>query len=202
MPSLAKIQQYLLGAWRLMLGRQEGLKLLDVSADGFWDSFFAMVVALPPLLIGWVAYANELGQAPEIYGGKPSILVRLAVAEFGEWVLPLVVLALAARQAGIADRFVHYVVASNWATAALLWVTVPLPLLQFLLPADSGLLLAAAFAVFVISIIFAWRLTNATLNKGAGTATMVTAGIIIVSLLVSYLLQSALGLTAGAPPPA
>lgn len=200
MPSLAKIQQYLLGGWRLMFGRQEGLKLLDVSADGFWDSFFAMVVALPPLLIGWVAYANELGQTPEIYGSKPSILVRLAIAEFGEWVLPLVALALAARPAGIADRFVHYVVASNWATAALLWVTVPLPLLQFLLPADSGLLLAAAFAVFVISIIFTWRLTNATLDKGASTATMVTAGIIIVSLLVSYLLQSALGLAVAAAP--
>jgi hypothetical protein len=196
MPSTSDIRQYMLGAWRLMFGRQDGLKLLDVSADGFWDSFFAMVVALPPLVIGWIAYANVLGQSPEIYGGKPSILVRLAVAEFGEWVLPLVVLAFAARQVGIADRFVHYVVATNWATAALLWVTLPLPLLQFLLPADSGLLLAAAFAVFVISILFTWRLTNATLNKGAGTATLVTAGIIVMSLLVSYLLQSALGLVA------
>lgn len=194
MPSTSDIRQYLTGAWRLMFGRQDGLKLLNISADGFWDSFFAIVVALPPLLIGWIAYANELGQAPEIYGGKPSILVRLAVAELGEWVVPLVVLALAARQVGISDRFVHYVVASNWATAALLWVTLPLPLLQFVLPADSGLLLAAAFAVFVVSIIFSWRLTNATLNKGAVTATLVTAGMIVLSLLVSYLLQSALGL--------
>jgi hypothetical protein len=199
MPATSDIRQYLSGAWRLMFGRQDGLKLLDISADGFWDSFFAMVVALPPLLIGWIAYANELGQVPEIYGSKPSILVRLAIAEFGEWVLPLVALAVAARSVGIADRFVHYVVASNWATAALLWVTLPLPLLQLVLPADSGLLLAAAFAVFVVSIIFTWRLTNATLNKGAGTATLVTAGIIVASLLVSYLLQSALGLYAEAP---
>jgi len=200
MPAMSEIRQYMLGAWRLMFGRQDGLKLLDVSADGFWDSFFAMVVALPPLIIGWIAYANELGQMPEIYGGKPSILVRLAFAEFGEWVLPLVALAFAARQVGIADRFVHYVVATNWATAALLWVTLPLPLLQFLLPADSGLLIAAAFAVFVVSIVFTWRLTNAVLNKGAGTATLVTAGIIVVSLLVSYLLQSALGLVASEIP--
>jgi hypothetical protein len=194
MPSTVQIRQYLLGAWRLMFGRQDGLKLLDISADGFWDSFFAMVVALPPLLIGWIAYANELGQAPEIYGGKPSIVVRLAIAEFGEWVLPLIALALAARPAGITDRFVHYVVASNWATAAFLWVTLPLPLLQMLLPADSGLFLAAAFAVFVLSIIFTWRLTNAALNKGAGTATLITAGIVVMSMLVSVALQSAFGL--------
>lgn len=200
MPSIREIQQYFLGAWRLMFGRQDGLRLLDTSADGFWDSFFAMVVALPPLVIGWVAVANDLGQAPDIYGGKPSIVVRLAIAEFGEWVLPLVVLALAARSAGIADRVVHYVVASNWATAVLLWVTLPLPLLQFVLPTDSGLITFAALAVFVVSIVFNWRLTNATLNKGAATATVVTAGIVAVTIIVSLVLNSALGLYVSAAP--
>ena len=194
MPSIPEIRQYFTGAWRLMFGRPEGLKLLDVSADGFWDSFFAIVVALPPLLVGWVAVANDLGQLPDVYGGKPSIVVRLAIAEFGEWVLPLVALALAARPAGLADRLVHYIVASNWATAALVWVTLPLPLLQFLLPVDSVLLQFIAFAVFVVSIIFSWRLTNATLNKGATTATVVTAGVIVMTILVSLLLESALGL--------
>ena len=35
----------LTGAWRLMLGKADGLRLLDLSADGFWNSFFAIVVA-------------------------------------------------------------------------------------------------------------------------------------------------------------
>ncbi|TIX33060.1 MAG: transporter, partial [Mesorhizobium sp.] len=34
----------LAGAWRLMLGKVDGLRLLDLSADGFWNSFFAIVV--------------------------------------------------------------------------------------------------------------------------------------------------------------
>ena len=50
MPSANEIQAGLTGAWRMMLGRSDGIGLLDLSADGFWNSFFAMIVALPPLL--------------------------------------------------------------------------------------------------------------------------------------------------------
>lgn len=32
----AEIQSGLAGAWRLMTGRADGLKLLNLSADGFW----------------------------------------------------------------------------------------------------------------------------------------------------------------------
>ena len=56
-----EIQRYLTGAWRMMMGKADGLRLLDLSADGFWNSFFAIVVALPALIVGWVGVANEIG---------------------------------------------------------------------------------------------------------------------------------------------
>jgi hypothetical protein len=200
MPSTDLIRQYLLGAWRLMFGRQDGLKLLDTSADGFWDSFFAMVVALPPLLIGWIALANYFGEVPEVSGGKPSILVRLAVIELAVWLIPLIALALAARSAGIADRFVQYVVAINWSSALQAWIVLPVPLLRFVLPPDSGLLILATLVAILIQVVFIWRLTNATLNKGPAIATAVAAGIIAVGWITSSVLQSALGLYAGETP--
>ncbi len=60
MPSAEEIQLYLTGAWRMMMGKADGLRLLDLSADGFWNSFFAIVIALPALIVGWVGVANEL----------------------------------------------------------------------------------------------------------------------------------------------
>ncbi|MER9338061.1 hypothetical protein NKJ06_29550, partial [Mesorhizobium sp. M0293] len=54
MLSADETQASLTGAWRLMLGKTDGLRLLDLSADGFWNSFFAIVVAAPALLVGWV----------------------------------------------------------------------------------------------------------------------------------------------------
>ena len=40
----------------MMLGKPDGLRLLDLSADGFWNSFFAIVGALPALIAGWVTH--------------------------------------------------------------------------------------------------------------------------------------------------
>ena len=48
------------------------------------------------------------------------------MVDFGTWVLPLVLLWRSSRRAlGIADRFVHYVVASNWASALIVWLMLP-----------------------------------------------------------------------------
>src|SRR5262245_64178864 len=108
MPAAEDIQRYLTGAWRLMMGKPDGLRLLDISADGFWNSFFAIVIALPALAASWIAVANDFGQAADIAPSRLSILLRLALVDLGAWVLPLGALALAARKAGIADRLVHY----------------------------------------------------------------------------------------------
>ena len=63
MPRVEEIQQYLTGAWRMMMGKPDGIRLLDISADGFWNSFFAIAIALPALIAGWVTLANTLSPA-------------------------------------------------------------------------------------------------------------------------------------------
>ena len=35
----------LTGAWRLMFGKADGLRMLDLTADGFWNSFFGCQVS-------------------------------------------------------------------------------------------------------------------------------------------------------------
>ena len=64
MLSGAEIQNGLTGAWRLMIGNAEGLRLLDLTADGFWNSFFAIIVALPAMLLGWLPMPMILRPAP------------------------------------------------------------------------------------------------------------------------------------------
>ena len=196
MPSAENIQLYLTGAWRMMLGKADGLRLLDLSADGFWNSFFAIVVAVPALVVGWVGVANELSQFSGEFGSKLSIVARLAVIDLATWVLPLVVLAAVASRAGIADRFVHLVVASNWASALIVWIMLPPALLGLFWPAasDAGALLS--LALFVLTMVLSWRMTNVAIGKGPAVATAVFAGMFLVSLVVLFVLQAAFGLTA------
>ncbi|RWD66395.1 MAG: transporter [Mesorhizobium sp.] len=183
----------LAGAWRLMFGKADGLRMLDLSADGFWNSFFAIVVALPALIVGWVGIANEIGD-PNAFAGRLSMLIRLATVDIGSWVLPLVALALVAPRAGIGGRFVHYVVASNWASAIIAWLMLPSALLRlFLSPTDeiSGLI---SLILFALSMVLTWRMTNATIGKGAAVGTAVFAGMFVASLLVLFGLQALLGI--------
>ncbi|TIP53485.1 MAG: transporter, partial [Mesorhizobium sp.] len=155
----------LAGAWRLMFGKADGLRLLDLSADGFWNSFFAIIVAAPALIVGWVGIANEISD-PDAFAGRFSMLIRLAAVDIGSWVLPLVALALIAPRAGIGGRFVHYVVASNWASAIIAWLMLPSALLRLFLPSTSEISSLVSLFLFALSALLTWRMTNASIGKG------------------------------------
>jgi hypothetical protein len=193
MPDSATIQRSLTGAWRLMMGRPEGIKLLDISAEGFWDSFFAVVIAAPALALGWIASSNEM-MLLNMDGSRLSILGRLAFIDLAVWTLPLVALGLVARQAGIGDRFVHYVVSSNWASALLIWMMVPPSILRLMAPDAGDVASILSLIFFLGSLVLSWRQTNAALNKGAAVATAVFVGMFLCSLAVLIALQTALAL--------
>ena len=193
MPSAAEIQRYLTGVWRLMTGRSDGLLMLDISADGFWNSFFAIVVALPPLFVGWIGLANELAAEP-LTGSRFSILLRLAAVDLSAWILPLAALAVAAPLVGIGARFVHYVVASNWGSALIVWLMLPVALLELVLPFESNLVLLLSLGLLGLSMVLTWRLTNVVIGRGPAIGTAVFAGMFIASLAVLFLLQAVLGI--------
>jgi hypothetical protein len=196
MPPAQHIQQYLTGAWRLMMGKPDGLRLLDISADGFWNSFFAIVIALPALAASWIAVANDMGQAADIAEGRLSVVLRLAIVDLGAWVLPLGALALAVRPAGIADRLVHYVVATNWGTALIVWLMLPVALVRLFAPSEGDLASALSAILILATLVLSWRLTNAAIGKGAIMGTAVFAAMFFASLVVLFALQSLLGLGA------
>ncbi|MER9297727.1 transporter [Mesorhizobium sp. M0621] len=194
MLSADETQASLTGAWRLMLGKTDGLRLLDLSADGFWNSFFAIVVAAPALIVGWVGIANYTGY-PDAFAGRFSMLVRLATVDIGSWVLPLIVLALVAPRAGIGGRFVHYVVASNWASAITAWLMLPSALIRLFLSSASQVSSLVSLLLFALSMVLTWRMTNATIGRGAAVGTAVFVGMFVASLLVLFGLQTLLGIT-------
>jgi hypothetical protein len=202
MPSAENIQLYLTGAWRMMMGKADGLRLLDLSVDGFWNSFFAIVIALPALIVGWVGVANELSEISGEFGSKLSILIRLALIDLATWILPLVALAAAASRAGIADRFVALVVASNWASALFVWIMLPPSLFGLIWPDASEAISAVSLVLFALTMVLSWRMTNVALGKGPAVTTAVFAGMFLVSLAVLFFLQSAFGLTAPVQAPA
>ena len=193
MPSADEIQSYLWGVWRLMSGRPDGMRALDFSADGFWNSFFAMVLALPALGVGWVAFANDLGGG-EGLGFRLSILLRLAIIDLAVWVVPIVLLAAVAGPAGLGNRFVPYVVANNWAAPIFIWFLLPPSLMALFWPASGDLAAVLSLGLMMVTLVFAWRLTNTVIGMGAAIATAVFVGMFIASVVLLLTLQSLFGL--------
>jgi hypothetical protein len=193
MPSADQIQQYLTGAWRMMTGRPDGLDMLDLSVDGFWNSFFAIVIAFPALVVGWVSAANGLGG--ESLGGRVSVLVRLGMIDMLTWIVPIALLAAVARPFGIAHRFVPYVVATNWASALFIWIMLPPAVVNLFWPSIEQATSLVSLLIFLATLVLAWRVTNAALGMGATVASGVFAGMFGVSLALLLMLQPLFGLS-------
>jgi hypothetical protein len=196
MPSSSDIQQYLTGCWRMMNGKTDGIKLLDISADGFWNSFFAIAIALPAMIAGWATLTNSVAPIGVTFATRIEIMLKLATIDLGTWILPIIAFVLAARSTGLSDKVAHYVISSNWGSALIIWMMLPPTLLQMFVPGAEEIATVISLGLFVLSLVLGWRLTNAALGKGAGVATAVFAAMFLVSLVVLYTLQFALGFPA------
>lgn len=196
MPPSEDIQRQLLGAWRAMTGRPDGLRLLDLSVDGFWNSFFAIAVALPALVVSWVPLANFAYGPASTISERVTYMIGIALVDIAAWVLPIVALAIVAGHVGIRDRLIPYVVASNWASALFAWFMLPASLLRMLFPAAEELALALSLGIFIASLVLSWRITNIALDKGPGVATGVFGAMLLASILTLLTLQGLLGISA------
>ena len=194
MPPAEDIQRQMTGAWMMMTGRRDGIRQLDLSMDGFWNSFFAIVVAAPVMLAGWAPMAGEIAGADTGFGHRASIVARLALVDIGAWILPIVGLAAIAGAAGIRDRFVHYVVATNWGGALFSWFMLPVAVMRLFAPGLEDVTTALSLGIFLACLVLLWRLTDAAVDKGAGVATAVFSGMLIASILTLFALQDLLGI--------
>jgi hypothetical protein len=183
MPSADEIQAGLTGAWQLMLGKADGLRQFNLSADGFWNSFFAMVVALPALFAMWTAQAIDLAPAAGAFSERAGLVMQLAIIDFAGWVGPLLIAAWALSRFGMGGRMALFVIANNWASAWFTWVMLPVVLLSSFFPSLGDVATALLMLVFLVSLFLLWRLNNVIL-RNAGVTTTVVAGMIVLSLFI------------------
>ncbi|WP_176036680.1 hypothetical protein [Brucella tritici] len=194
MPSLDDIFRYFWGVWRMMLGRKEGLGYLDISAEGFWTSFFAIAIALPPMFANWVSYAADLTAGRDEAGLRFAIVTRAAVVEIAAWIIPLVIIGLLAKRIGIAKRYAAFVIATNWGSALISWIFAPITLLQLFFPGQLDVATLFAIIMFGISIVLGYRLTFVALQRPHAYTAPFFACTVFGSLFLTVLLQNLLGI--------
>jgi len=98
------------------------------------------------------------------------------------------------RRLGLSKRFVPYVVAGNWGMLIVIWLGLPIILLPLMSADAQGIAGVLGFGLFLLSLLFSWRLTQASLARDTGTTTTVFLGMAVASILTVITLQSLLGL--------
>jgi hypothetical protein len=141
MPPVAEIRHYFEGAWRLARGDVGGMAHFDFSAEGFWRSFWAVVIVAPGYA---VLVADQHMRRGEPVPFWPTVTAESLSYLLGWTIFPVVALFLT-RFFGMSRRYVPMIVALNWSALVQLAIfLVPIALGVILTTEAVGLLLMIA----------------------------------------------------------
>ncbi len=180
----------LAAAVALFLGRPGALARFDVSLEGFWRSFAAILLVLPSFAVAVVAEGSFQG-AEMAANGLPaedfpwgSFAAERLVSLSLEWIALPVVLALIARRLGIAPRFVPFIVARNWgaAVSSALYAIPALLFVAGVLRADVTQILG--LAVVLVALQYQYRIARQALAVPPGMAVAVVVLDVVLGLVV------------------
>jgi hypothetical protein len=184
MPGRDEIVQSLTGAWRLFLDRPDAMRFFNVSFDGFWRSFAAIVLILPAYALFAMAERSELLGEPVVDPGfgEGAFFTNKVLTLALDWVTLPILLALLARPLGVAKTYVRYVVARNWCAVL---ATAPfgvIALLSLLGVLSTGPANVISLVVLVLVIRYNFLIARRALGADVGLAVAIIVADFIISL--------------------
>lgn len=187
MPTLPELRHYLEGSWRLAQGDAGGMAYFDFSADGFWRSFWAVIVVAPGYLVLVLDQYARNGEALTFWPG----LVAESLSYLLGWAALPVLGIFLTRFYGVADRYVPLIVALNWSTMVQLGV--------FLVPVALGVILPGDLVAFLLVIatglvlFYQGFIIKVALDCTISTAATFLAVDVVAVMIINTLLFGAAG---------
>ncbi len=173
------------GAWAIMRGRPEGLGRLDLSVEGFWRSFGAIVLVLPFAVLAWLSQSLF----PPAPGELPADVTRAGMLLQGigllvDWLAFPIVFAVLARPVGLSGRYVPFIVARNWATVLISAGVAAIHALHLLRLLSSDLVPLLLLVAFGINLRFAYVVARTTLQAPISLALPIVIFDFLLSLTI------------------
>jgi len=182
-------------ALRIVRGDPSALDDMDVSTDGFWRSFQAIIVALPATFFTWVIFGQDL-IAEGVVASVFSLVGRQAVIDIILWLLPIIILAIAMPQLGLGKNYTGLIIARNWLSAIVAYLVAAIALLYMVAPEEANGFIALLFlATIMVSIWMFLRVTIAALPQSRGIAYAIVIIETVVIFTLADLLTGLFGLS-------
>ena len=169
--------------WRLAGNDDDGLKDLDLTQAGFWQSFAAIYLVAPLYLYSSAASARlAIPAQPEVsWFATLSVLALL-------WVLWPWIMVTLAHMIGRERNYARYIIAYNWSSVYIIAVFMPILALQELGVMGNGI--GAIFGLLVVlwTLYYRWYLARLALDTTSLIAVGLVAGDLAISIAASSLI--------------
>lgn len=177
-----EVRTALRGALRLAGRDPSGIEVFDISLRGFWNSFFAAVVAAPFYIIANMTRPADGGAAGSIH--PVAALLTDSIAYVCLWVAFPLVMIHVARLLDRETRYIPYIVAANWCS------TIPIALFAFIGLIGAGSAGTRGFADFLALVALLWALSFQwfVARVGLRIPGAAAAGIILLDFILSLLI--------------
>ena len=195
MLSRDEIVRSLTGAWELFLDRPDALRYFDLSVDGFWRSFRAIVLVVPSYFLTVLAdrLARLSDAVPDPGTGDTAFFVAKAVALGIDWVALPVLLAAVAGPLSVEKGYSAFVIARNWGSVISVAPFGAIGLLQVLglIGMDTASYLSLAALIIVLRYVY--LMARRALGAGIGLAAAIVAFDLLLSLSIGLFVDSLFG---------
>lgn len=182
-----EVERSLTASWRLLKHDVQGLQNYDVSIEGFWRSFGAVILALPAFVLQMAGQWRMLdapgGLSPASLDQTWFLTVQ-AIGMASNWLVWPGVAMLFARLLAVEGRYVAYMVAYNWSsvlTSTILAAPMALFLAGLALPAHA---FAFTLAFLCVILHFRWFTARNVLGVSGGVAAVIVAADAMLTLVI------------------
>jgi hypothetical protein len=191
MPSRDEILRSLTGAWHLFLDRPDALRYFDISIDGFWRSFGAILLVLPSYAL--VALAERTRVLTDSINGSfdgGAFLANKVISIGVDWVAFQIVFAFVAGPLGLGRTYSTFIIARNWGTvlAVIPYAFIALLYLAGILSPDVADFLS--LACWVVVIRYGYLIARRALGAEIGVAVAIIVSDFALSLSILSLFSA------------
>lgn len=197
--SIGYISRQIEAALRLFKVNPAAIEGFDTTANGFFRSFLAMLIAAPfnayQLIVSYslaadVATSTLTTPLPEVPQVTVWLVLAMSLRYVIQWVALPVVLGLFARRLQLSHRYVPFVVAYNWATLVTSVISMVPMLLYGLGIADVATTQLLFLAVIGLILYYAWSVVVSALQIPPLAGFAVVALDILLSAFFTVVFES------------
>ena len=189
---LVEITKSINGAWRIARMDQNALNYFNMSIEGFWRSFLAVLIVLPLYVVFLVLNLGQLSGMELPTGSATSkelyVAIKLAAHILGWLAFPIVMIPIS-RLMDLSQSYVPYIIVWNWSNVLVMAVILPAVLL-FPPSAQSGQSAKLILMAAQITVLFYGYLVA---RAGLQCKILTAIGVVMLDLLLGLLFNLLVG---------